>query len=93
MALKKSLMNSKGQDFEYHKIIAVAQIYSGEQNGININLASYTNQNYRQQNEQEMIVCNTPIFLPFNEIEEYSRQNLYNRIKTEIPEFENSEDC
>lgn len=93
MALKKDLINSKGQNCDYHKIIGVSQIYIGEQKGININLASYTNKEYRLQNEEEMVVSNTPIFLPFTDNEDFTRDTLYLRIKAEIQEFIDAEDC
>lgn len=88
MALLINIVNEKGISSSYHKIIAVSQVYIGEQKNISINIASYTNQEYRLQDEKEMIVSNTGLVLPFDETEDFSRSTLYARIVVEIPEFE-----
>ena len=95
MALLINLTDSKGQVCNYHKIIAVNQVYTGQQEGISINLASYTSQEYRARDneEQHTIVANTGLFLPFNDSDDFSRTTLYARIKNEIEAFITSEDC
>lgn len=94
MALQLTLTDNKGQVSNYHRILATSQIYVGEQQGIHINLGSYTNAEYRQNetNEVSTIVSNTPIFLPFTDTD-FTRANLYTRIKTEILEFADALDC
>lgn len=93
MAIKKLITNNKGQECEYHKIIATSQVYTGENKGISINLASYTNEQFRMQDEVEMIVTNTAINLPILEEENFDRATLYERIKLEVPEFSDAIDC
>lgn len=93
MALKINLTNSKGQNCGYHKIGAVSQIYAGDNIGIVINIISYTNQDYREKDEKEMVISTTNLFLSFLENEDYSKANLYNRIKAEISDFSQAEDC
>lgn len=93
MALKKTIINNKGQVCEYHKIITSTQNYIGEQKGIIVIIASYTNKDYRDIDEREKAVSDTMVFLLFNGEEVFNRGYLYARIKIEIPEFIGSEDC
>ena len=95
MALKLLLVGSKGQTTEYHRILATSQVYTGDQQGIHINLASYANEEYRNAEKTsgtEMILNNVGIVLPFTD-DDFSRATLYARIKTEVAEFNNAEDC
>lgn len=95
MALQLELLNSKGAITRYHRILAVSQIYTGEQIGVNINLASYSDELYREKEKEtgeEMIVNNTGLFLPLVD-ENFSRANLYARIRSEIIEFTEAIDC
>lgn len=93
MAIKKLITNSKGQNYEYHKIITASQMYMGEEKGISINLASYTSEEFRLLDEKEMIVNNTGIFLPIIDEEKYDRATLYERIKIEVADFIDAIDC
>ena len=96
MALKLQLIGAKGQTTEYHRILAVSQVYTGEQQGVHINLASYASEEYRNAEKAsgtEMILNNVGIVLPFTQDDDFSRATLYARIKTEVAEFNNAEDC
>lgn len=99
MALQKEMTNDRGIITAYHRIIATSQIYYGTDKGIHINLASYANANYREVEKLETFdgkdgdkcLLNTPIFLPFVD-ENFSLERLYQRIKTEIAEFNDALD-
>lgn len=94
MALKLLITDSKGQGCNYHRVIVQSQVYEGDNQGIHINLAGYTDASYRQLEKdtgQNMIVMNTPVFLPFNETS-LNLPNIYNRIKAEISQFTPSTD-
>lgn len=89
MALKLLITDSKGQTANYHRVIVQSQVYEGENQGIHINLAGYTNATFRQSEKdtgENMIVMNTPIFLPFNATS-LNQANIYTRIKAEITQF------
>lgn len=95
MALKIALKNSKGAVALYHRIAVVSQVHIKDQEGIHINLAGYADETYREtekQNGEELVLTNTPIFLPFLD-ENFTRENLYTRIKAEVAEFVEAEDC
>jgi len=94
MALKLLITDAKGQNANYHRIIVQSQVYEGENQGIHINLAGYTNSTYRDIEKatgQNMVVMNTPVFLPFND-SALGLANIYTRIKAEIAEFTPSTD-
>jgi len=94
MALKISLIDNKGIDCDYHRVLSMTCNYDGVNDGIYINLAGYTNASYRQLEKdtgQNMIVMNTPVFLPFNATS-LNLPNIYTRIKAEISQFTPSTD-
>lgn len=90
MALKIDITNNKGVMASYHRIISITQVYDNENKGIHINLAGYVNKEYRDK-EDDTIVMNTPIFLNFDASEDYSRKKIYDRIKNEIQELSTAE--
>lgn len=89
MALFLKLTDSKGISCNYHRVISQTQVYDGVNEGIFINLAGYTNASYRtleKDTGENMIVMNTPVFLPFNNTA-LSLSNIYTRIKSEVDTF------
>lgn len=94
MALQLALTDAKGITCNYHRILSQTQAYDGVNDGIYINLAGYTNASYRQLEKdtgENMIVMNTPVFLPFNSTS-LNLPNIYTRIKAEIDTFTPSTD-
>jgi len=94
VALKLLLVDNKGVGCEYHRVLSCTQVYEGENQGIFINLAGYTNKSYRdieKETGEQMIVMNTPVFLPFDTTS-FNLSNIYTRIKAEISQFTPSTD-
>ena len=94
MALLLKIESNKGVEASYHRIISITQVYEG-QVGIHINLAGYKSADYRtieQDTGEEMIIANTPVFLPFKKTGGFERDIIYGRIKAEVVELKNSED-
>ena len=94
MAIKKTIADNKGQVTEYHRIIAFAPVYVEGQEILNVNLASYTSEQYRELEKtgsaKDMQVASTGITLPLREDDTYNRENIYEAIM-ELPEWEGSE--
>lgn len=96
MALKKQLRGPRGEITSYHRIAVISAVYLPEQSGIQINLASYADEAYRDVEKadgKDMALTNTPIVLPFEDVENLSRERLYERIKAEIELFNDAENC
>ena len=91
MALYKVIKSSKGVACAYHRILAYGMNYID--NTISINVASYCDANYRDEEKktgQSMIIDNTGITLPIVD-EQFDRETLYNRIVNEVEIFNKSE--
>lgn len=94
MALKIALSDIKGQTMEYHKIISIGVVFIEGKQNLQVALGGYTNEQYRaleKEDGTERVVANCAFNLPIVD-DEFSRTNLYARIKSEIPEFEGAED-
>lgn len=91
MAILKAITDNKGQITSYHRIAAFAPVFDGEQKQLNVNLASYTSEQYRDMEKsgqaQNMQVASTGIVLPLREDDIYSRASIYESIMA-MPEFE-----
>ncbi|MDP4153532.1 MAG: hypothetical protein Q8865_08880 [Bacillota bacterium] len=97
MALYKELIDNKGQTTKYHRIQAVAQVYNGSEENVQINLAGYADTQYRETEkakpDNSMIVSSTAITLSLDDSKGYTREALYARIKAEVAEFADAQDC
>jgi hypothetical protein len=94
MALKKLITDPKGQKTEYHRVLIASQVYVDGKECIQINLAGYTSKAFRdaeKADNTERIVNCIPITLITTD-DDFSRATLYQRIKSEILEFEDAED-
>lgn len=93
MAIQKILTDNKGQVTEYHRIMAFAPVFAEGQEVLNVNLVSYTSEQYREMEKsgtaKDMQVASTGITLPIREDDTYTRANIYQAIMA-LPEFEGS---
>lgn len=93
MAIQKVITDNKGQVTEYHRIVAFAPVFIEGQEVLNVNLASYTSEQYRDMEKlgtaQNMQVASTGIALPVREDDTYTRANIYQAIMG-LPEWEGS---
>jgi len=93
MAIKKTITDNKGQVTTYHRIIAFAPVYTGESPTINVNLASYSSDEYRRKENasESMQISNVGLTLPLPSDDVFSRESIYKAIMA-LPEFEGSEE-
>ncbi len=93
MAIQKTLTDNKGQITEYHRIMAFAPVFVEGQEVLNVNLASYTSEQYREMEKtgeaKGMQVASTGIVLPIRDDDTYTRTNIYQSIMA-LPEWEGS---
>lgn len=93
MAIFKELTDDKGQITSYQRIVAFAPVYTAGQEAINVNLASYTSEQYRDAEKTDatknMQVASTGITLPLRDDDTYTRANIYAAIMA-LPEWEGS---
>lgn len=92
MAIQKEIIDNKGQATNYHRIIAFAPVFLEGQEVLNVNLASYTSEQYRQQEKETkdgMQVASTAVILPLVEDDTYSRASIYEAIMA-LPEWADS---
>jgi len=95
MALSKTIVDDKGQITQYHKISAVGIIYIDGQERIDLNIASYANEDYRLTEKEvglNKVLNNIGVSLSLTN-EDFSRANLYARIKNEVETFLDAVDC
>jgi hypothetical protein len=98
MALLIAITNNKGVTANYHRIVAVRQVYEGNNPGIYVELVGYTNKAYRDAEVADqaagllpfntsLAINNTTVFLPFVEGEGFKLGALYTRLKVEMVDF------
>lgn len=83
MAIQKEIIDNKGQATVYHRIVAFAPVYLEGQEALNVNLASYTSEQYRlteKQTKENLQVGSTSVVLPLDENNTYSRTSIYEAI-------------
>ena len=94
MAILKNITDNKGQITSYHRIAAYAVVYTGEKLQLNVNLASYTSEQYRDTEKadatKDLSVTSIGLALPLFESDAYTRADIYTAIMA-LPEFEGSE--
>lgn len=92
MAIQKEIIDNKGQATVYHRIAAFAPVYLEGQEALNVNLVSYTCEQYRlieKQTKGNMQVGSTAVVLPLNENDTYTRTSIYSAIMN-LPEWTGS---
>lgn len=97
MALSKQIKDTKGQITSYHRIRATSQDY--DNNKLYVNLAGYTDEQYRlmekeatPENKVDTIVVSIGLELSLID-NDFSKSNIYTRIKTECQGWDDSVDC
>ncbi len=93
MAIQREITDNKGQVTNYHRIVAFAPVFIEGQEGLSVNLASYTSEQYRQIEKGEtgknMVVANTGVTLPLRADDTYTRAQIYTDIMA-LPEWAGS---
>lgn len=92
MAIQKEMVTNQGQVTNYHRIVAFAPTFLEGYEAINVNLASYTSEQYRLQEKEtknDMIIASTSIALPLATEDTYTRAKIYEAIMA-LPEWADS---
>lgn len=97
MAIRKELTDNRGQKTSYHRIVAMTAVYIPGQESIQVNLASYTDAQYRELEKQSTsgegyAVSSTAVVLPLPTDDIVSRALTYTQIMS-LPEWQDSEAC
>ena len=99
MALKKIITNDKGITTEYFRIANIEQNFINPQPLLEIYIYGYTDESFRltekdeADKDKQTVVYFERFQLPLDDTKGYSREDIYNRLKTEVPLFEGAEDC
>ena len=92
MAMGKTMVDIKGITTDYHRILTSEQDFTIGQEAIRLKIASYTSAEYRTLEKGDSIsrvVSSNEYILPIVD-EDFTRENLYNRIMAEISDFAES---
>ena len=94
MAIAKTMTDDKGQVTAYHRITSYTLAFMGETPTLDVSLADYTSEEYRNV-EKEDWTKNTQVkfsrfFLPIREDDTYTRSALYEAVMA-LPEFKDSQ--
>lgn len=97
MALIKIIADNKGQTTSYHRIKSTSLDFDNKV--IYVNLAGYTSEQYRtlekevaEDEPRQYNVVSTGQFRLAIIDDDFSRENLYARLKIEIPEWADATD-
>ena len=99
MALKKQITNDKGVVINYFRIADIDQNFINPEPILEVYIYGYVNENFRlmEKNEadkdKQTVVYFECFRLPLDDTKGYSREDIYNRLKTEVPLFKGAEDC
>jgi len=94
MAIFKEMTDDKGQVTAYHRITSYTLAFMGETPTLDVSLADYTSEQYRNVEKADW-TKNTQVkfsrfFLPVREDDTYTRTALYGAVMA-LPEFEGSQ--
>ena len=99
MALKKKIILEKGIVANYFRIASITQNFINKDLILDVYMYGYANENYRNEEKEiadddiQKVVSFNNYRLLMDDEKGYSREDIYNRIKSEIPEFDGAEDC
>ncbi len=99
MALHKEVILDKGIVAKYFRIAEIDQNFINKEDKFTVYVYGYADKSYRllekerQSDDMQEIVYFEHIEFLFDNAKGYSRQQIYNRLKTEIPLFEGAIDC
>lgn len=99
MALKKEIILEKGIVANYFRIASITQNFINQDPILDVYIYGYANENYRNEEKEiadddiQKVVSFNNYRLLMDDEKGYSREDIYNRIKSEIPEFDGAEDC
>ena len=99
VALKKQITDDKGVVINYFRIADIDQNFINPEPILEIYVYGYANENFRlvEKNEadkdKQTVIYFERFQLPLDDTKGYSREDIYNRLKTEVPLFEGAEDC
>jgi len=99
MALHKEVVLDKGIVARYFRIAEIDQNFINEEDKLAVYIYGYADESYRiaekerQDDDMQEIVYYQHIELPLDDEKGYSRAQIYNRLKVEVPLFEGAEDC
>ncbi len=93
MAIQKTITDNKGQVTSYHRVVAFAPVFLEGQEGLSVNLAGYTSEQYRQMEKtgqaENLQVSSTGVTLALREDDTYTRAQIYTEIMA-LPDWEGS---
>lgn len=100
MALQKELIDSRGIVSRYHRIANIQQNFINHEPILEIYLYHYSDIGYRSAEKVEILenidfqnIVGTSVHrLIVDESKGATRSDIYQRLKTEVPEFEGSVD-
>jgi hypothetical protein len=93
MAMGKSITDEKGVTTAYHRITLSTQIFMDNQKQIQVTIASYTDQSFRQKEKDTgvsgLAVGTKMITLPLGaqDPDAFARTDLYTRLSTSIDDY------
>jgi hypothetical protein len=99
MALNKKIIGDKGIVVNYFRIADISQNYINPEPELEVYIYGYANEDFRLIEKEEgdkdkqTVVYFERFQLPLDDTKGYSREDIYNRLKTEVPLFEGAEDC
>lgn len=99
MALHKEVVLDKGIVAKYFRIAEIDQNFINKEDKFTVYVYGYADESYRflekerQDDDMQEIVYFDHIEFSFDDAKGYSRQQIYDRLKTEVPLFEGSIDC
>ena len=96
MALSIKIINENGIELNYHRLLGFSINFDAADGQIQLNVLSYPSKEARNKEKlypelQTGITLNQPLL---NYVDEnFTRENLYNRLKQEDPRFLEAVDC
>lgn len=97
MALQKTLVGTRGDITTYHRIARVNQVY--DDGVIEVKVNHYADESYRNIEKDpetgyvsEFYLHSGIYLLPYTD-DNFSREVMYERLKLEVEQFKDAEDC
>ena len=97
MALKALVTDDRGNVSTYFRVVAIIEQYQTDVPIVTVQLYGYADETYRDKEKlglsQNLSNAYKEVYLTANDELGYSREDIYKRLTTEIPEFADTKEA